>query len=222
MINEQTALTKKDDVSIPEQERAVLRQILVLYYTGQATSIQDAVAKVPEMGRTTFYRYKKDFPIEFDVISREAKAEAYQERDDKQVAFDAEQFDVSVKLQRMAFEGLIEALPGIVSIAKGEERDVTAKGKQKTIVPYPRDQNEAAKILQQIARGGVLPESAVGRIGQMIGEPDEGDDKESKLPVLPISAEFTSVVAKAPDGTTVTIERGGTDILEGEVVSDGE
>ncbi len=55
----------------------------------------------------------------------------------------------------------------------------------------------------------------------MIGEPDE-DSKESSLPVLSISAEFTSVIAKAPDGTTITIERGDTDILEGEVVSDGE
>ncbi len=215
-MNEQTALAKR---TIPEQERAVLRQILVLYYSGRATSIQDAVAQVPEMGRTSFYKWKGDYPVEFDAISREAKAEAYKEKGDKQVAFDAEQFDVSVQLQRMAFEHLLASLPQIADIAKGEVRKVDVDGKTKVIVPYPRDQNEAMKILQQIARGGVLPESAVGRMVQAAGDSDE-DDKQSGLPVLPISAEFTSVVAKAADGTTVTVERG--EVIEGEVISDGE
>jgi hypothetical protein len=152
-------------------------------------------------------------------ISREAKAEAYKDRDDKQVAFDAEQFDVSVHLQRMAFVYLMESLPKIADIATGEAREVKVHGKKKVIVPYPRDQNEAVRILQQLARGGVLPEGAPGRVSQMLGEPDAGG-RESRLPVLPISAEFTSVVAKAADGTTVTVEQG--DIIEGEVVSDGE
>ncbi len=218
-MNEQTALAKKDDLCIPEQERVVLRQILVLYYSGRAASIQDAVAQVDGMGRTTFYKLKGDYPIEFEAISREAKAEAYKEKGDKQVAFDAEQFDVSVQLQRMAFEHLMDSLPKIADIAKGEVRKVDVDGKTKIIVPYPRDQNEAMKILQQIARGGVLPESAPGRVGQMLGEPDE-DDKQSGLPVLPISAEFTSVVAKAADGTTVTVERG--EVIEGEVIDDGK
>jgi hypothetical protein len=174
------------------------------------------------MGRTTFYKWKGDYPDEFDVISREAKAEAYKERDSKQVAFDAEQFDVSVQLQRMAFEYLIDSLPHIADIARGEAREVKVKGRVKVIVPYPRDQNEAVKILQQLARGGVLPEGAPGRVAQILGEPADEGDKESRLPVLPISAEFTSVVAKAADGTTVTVERGSADIIEGEVMSDGE
>ncbi len=221
-MNEQTDLTKNDDASIPESVRAVLKQILVLYYSGQATSIQAAVERVDGMGRTMFYKHKKDHPDEFEAISREAKAEAFKIKNDKQIAFDAEQLDVSVYLQRMAFAYLIESLPKIADIAKGEAREVEVKGKKKIIVPYPRDQNEAVKILQQLARGGVLPESASGRIWQMLGESDEDSSNESRLPVLPISAEFTSVVAKAADGTTVTVERGGGDIIEGEVVDDGE
>jgi hypothetical protein len=217
-MDEQTALTKKDE-SIPEPVRGILKQVLVLYYSGQAVSIQAAVEQVDGIGRTTFYKYKGDYPAEFEAISREAKAEAYRDRDDKQVAFDAEQFDVSVRLQRMAFDYLIDSLPKIADIAKGEAREVKVDGKKKVIVPYPRDQNEAVKILQQLARGGVLPESAPSRVSQMLGEPDEGD-RESRLPVLLISDGFTSVVAKAADGTTVTVERG--DIIEGEVVSDGE
>jgi hypothetical protein len=221
-MDEQTALTKNDEAErIPESVRTVLKQVLVLYYSGQAVSIQAAVEQVDGIGSTTFYKYRGDYPDEFEAISREAKAEAYKERDSKQVAFDAEQFDVSVQLQRMAFEYLLESLPHIADIAQGKPRDVKSGGKKKTIVPYPRDQNEAVKILQQLARGGVLPESTPGKVAGMIGEPDEGN-KESKLPALPISAEFTSVVAKAADGTTVTVERGSGDIVEGEVISDDE
>ena len=104
--------------------------MLVLYYSGQAVSIQAAVEQVDGIGRTTFYKYKGDYPDEFEAISREAKAEAFKDKDDKQIAFDAEQFDVSVRLQREAFAYLIESLPGIASIAKGEVREVKAGGKK--------------------------------------------------------------------------------------------
>jgi hypothetical protein len=220
MMSEHTALTKKNDASIPEGIRAVLKQILVLYYTGQVTSIQDAVAQVGDLGRTTFYKYKGECPAEFEAIVREAKAEAFKAKDDKQIAFDAEQFDVSVRLQREAFAYLLDALPGIASIAKGEVREVKAGGKKKVIVPYPRDQNEAVKILQQLARGGVLPDSS--QVTRLLDQP--GDKKsETRLPALPVSAQFTSVVARTADGTTVTVERGsGVDIIEGEVIDDGE
>lgn len=185
---------------IPEAERKAIVNALVLYYSGSAP-IADALDRTEGITKSTYYNRKGDFPDEIKELQDKAGAIALRERGDLQTAFDSEQLAASIEIQRAASNSLRALVPELVRIARGESRTVLdeAKGEHKTMFAYPRDQAEAFRILQSLARFGVLPE---GYIAPRAPDPEE----QSNVPLLPpVIAPRTFNVIRVPDGARVQV-----------------
>ena len=185
---------------IPDTERDAIRKALVLYYSGLA-KLADALKQTEGISKGTYYKRKADFRDEIDKIHDEAMVIALRERGDQQTAFGSEQLAASFEIQRAASQSLRELVPELVRIARGEPRTIydETKGANKTLFPYARDQAEAVRILQSLAKGGVLPEGYVSP-----REPDA--ESQSNLPLLPpIIPPRTFNVIKVPDGAKVQV-----------------
>ena len=65
-----------------------------------------------------------------------------------------------MEVQAQAIDALRAAIPELARIAQGEPRLIydEVKGKEKILYVYARDQLEAMRLLQSLARVGVLPE----------------------------------------------------------------
>jgi hypothetical protein len=188
--------------NISDEERDAFKKALVIYYSGEAR-IADAFNEVEPGLKDRYYRRKKKSPDEIERINAEARAIAMRERSGDQLAFESRQFLISMELQRMTTAGLREGLPELIRIARGEARTVydEAHGCEWTVVVYPRDQIGAATVLQSIVRDGVRPESEAWEAASAM---DKSERDGPMLPLLPVGANFTSLQAKAPDGTTFT------------------
>ena len=106
-----------------------------------------------------------------------------------------------------------DCLPQLERIASG--KPYIPKGADKPVRVYPRDINEAFRILQSIGRSGVMPEGYPARANLTASRKEER--KPAVLPLLPVNANFSSVTATTPDGTrfTAKVEREG-EVVEGE------
>ena len=101
-------------------------------------------------------------------------------------------------------EALLEAIPKLIRIAKGEPRVIydEVKGREKVLYVYSRDQLEAMHLLQSLAKVGVLPENYQPEIVFPAKKEPKGLDL--LLPLLPIRTDFSSVTVQKPDGTLFT------------------
>ena len=129
------------------------------------------------------------------------------QRSGEQIAFEARQVSVSMKIQREAWGIVRDSLPVLERIVSGES--YMPGGSDRPVRVYPRDINEAFRILQSVGRSSVMPEGHATRV------PTPASGKEDKkpvmLPLLPVNANFSSVTATTPDGTrfTAKVERQG-------------
>ena len=193
---------------IPETERKAIRNALVLYYSG-SVPIADAFDRTDGITKSTYYNRKADFPDEIKELHDEARTIALRERGDLQTAFDSEQPAASIEIQRAASQSLQELVPELARIARGDPRTVYDETKDcnKTLLAYPRDQAEAFRILQALARVGVLPEGWVS--------PRAPDPEPENVPLLPpVIAPRTFNVISIPDGASVKV--GSEPAVEGE------
>lgn len=88
------------------------------------------------------------------------------------------------------------------------------KAATKPIRVYPRDINEALRILQSVGRAGVMPE---GNSPQRVSVTEKpAVIEKSMLPLLPVNANFSSVTVTTPDGArfAARVERDG-EVVEG-------
>ena len=194
---------------ISDEERDAFVEALTLYYT-QGPPITAAFAQVEAGLIDRYYRRKKKHPLEIERINREARAAAWWQRSGEELAFEAEQVRRSHEIQRDAMEALERALPELARIARGEPSYLwdPATGEERVVIVYPRDQIGAARLLQSIARGGVLPEGyespefAVPVVEETMVESREVD--LSMLDLLGVTTAFSTLTARMPDGRTYT------------------
>ena len=194
---------------LAEKEREAILKALVSYYSG-ARHIAEALNQTEGISKGTYYNRREQHPDEIKRLHAEARSIALRERSGHQIAFAARQVNASMEVQREAWAILEDNLPVLERIVSGKA--YIPQGSDKPIRVYPRDINEAFRILQSIGRSGVMPE---GRAPQApVPSSGNEDKKPAMLPVLPVNANFSSVTAITPDGTrfTATVER------EGEVV----
>ena len=197
---------------LPDSEREAILKALVAYYMG-AAHIADALNQTEGISKGTYYNRKEQYPDEIKQLHAEAKAIAMRERSADQIAFEARQVTISMEIQQEAWDIVKGSLPVLERIVPGKPYIPT--GSDKPIRVYPRDINEAFRILQSIGRSGVMPEGHAARARVTAGRKEE--TKPTVLPLLPVNSNFSSVTATTPDGTrfTAKVER------EGEVVEGG-
>jgi hypothetical protein len=203
-----------DVTKISDSERDAFRHALELYYT-QGPPIAAAFDQVEAGLIDRYYRRKKKYPDEIERIDREARFIAQREVSGEQFAFESRQLIVSREIQHAAVDNLLELLPVLDGIARGEPRVVDGK----TVVTYPRDMIAAMSVLCSIARNGVTPES-YARATRMLRGTDREEKEEPRepmIPVLGVNTNFSRVTAVAPDGTEIVAEVKRGDVLEAEV-----
>ncbi len=201
---------------LPEKEREAILEALVKYYSGGA-KIADALTETEGISKSTYYNRKEQFPDEMDKLHAEARAKVLSERSGAQLAFEARILDQSYVLQEAAAQALLKLVPVLERTARGEPRIVSVGGKEKMIVPYPRDRVEATRLMMSIAKDGVMPEW-LGRRRSVEAAKPPVESRVPMIPVLGISTNFSKVSATTPDGRviTATVERDG-DVVDGDV-----
>jgi hypothetical protein len=127
--------------NISDDEREAIKKALVIYYSGEMPKA-DAFDHTEPGLIDRYYRRNKKYPDEIKAIDAEARAEAQSERLRKRMAFEAQQIEQSMELQRWATEALKSGLPELDRIASGKPKHVyDSEGKLiKTFPVYPRDQ----------------------------------------------------------------------------------
>lgn len=174
----------------------------------------------------TYYSWKKKHPEAVEAIEHEARVAALVETDGDNIAFRASQLRASREVQvdailKLKKAGIIDAL---ADIALGQVRlvEMGPDEEPKRIIPYPRDQVEATRRLQELARGGVLPESAdvtMEFIERMLrkdaAQEEKGQTTLQKLG-LGVTPEFTKITAETADGRVYTAEVSDSLVVEGE------
>jgi len=217
-------MTTNNTLELTEMRDGTRRGILdalTAYYKGDCPSYSDAFADTPGISRDTYYRYMREQPELIAEIDEEARALAAKSRGSVQLASDSMLLQESFAIQHQAADELHQAIAHIGRIARGEPSTLTltnSKGKEYTKVSYPSHASavNAFTALQNVARGGVLPE-AIARMVATVPQDDAPDQGQQLLPMLGARTDFTEVTATTPDGTKFTsrIDRG--DIVEGEV-----
>ena len=195
---------------LTEKEREAILKALVSYYMG--AHIADALNQTDGISKGTYYNRKEQYPDEIKRLQAEAKAIAMRERSGDQIAFEARQVSASMKIQREAWDIVQGSLDRLRRIATGGTIEVD--GRDQPLVIYPRDSNEATRILIQVARGGVLPERYA--VAPPIPAGRNEDKKPAMLPVLSVNPNFSSVTAITPDGRrfTATVQR-DSEVVDG-------
>ena len=191
---------------LARKEREAILKALVSYYSG-AAHIADALNQTEGISKGTYYNRKEQYPEEIKQLHAEAKAIAMRQRFGDQIAFEARQVNASMEIQREAWDIVRGSIPVLQRIVSG--KPYTPEGADKPVRIYPRDINEAFRILQSIGRSGVMPEGYAARAAVPAGGTE--DRKPAMLPLLPVNANFSSVTATTPDGTrfTAKVERDG-------------
>lgn len=212
---------------IDKEEQAAITESLFLYYSGQVHIIADALTQVKGISTGTYYRRREELPDEILRIQKEARAQAREYIAGQRQALDAEAVQFSKELQLKAREHLESGLEMLGVIVRGEiqefdlgEKNRDGTPKIKRVVPYPRDMTAAMNILQMLARGGVLPEGKITL--PLVSAQTEEEPEPPVIPMLGIGTDFRRVSATAVDGTTYTAEVVPGEVLEGEIVEDGQ
>jgi hypothetical protein len=112
-------------------------------------------------------------------------------------------------MQELATEAVRKNLAEMERIASGQPRVVWDEGEQqeRVLIPYPRDQIAALKVLQDAARYRVLPQKAWP--GTSSAAEDETDTYEGGLmPIFAANPNFSRIEGTAPDGTEIVVNVG--------------
>ena len=197
---------------LTDKEREAILKALVSYYKG--AHIAEALNETEGISKGTYYNRKEQYPDEIKRLHAEARAIALRERSGKQIAFEARQVEASMKLQQRAWDIVRDCLPVLERIVSG--KPYIPEGSDKSVRVYPRDINEAFRILQSIGRSGVMPERSL-RERISVTEKPVATEKPPMLSVLSIDPNFSSVTATLPDGRrfSATVQRDG-EVVDGE------
>jgi hypothetical protein len=112
-----------------------------------------------------------------------------------------------------------DALRPLADIAQGIPHEVeftkdNGTKAKRTIIPYPRDMVAAMKLLHDIARLGILPDS--------MAVVDRGAEMPALLPTFTrVNPNFTRVEAELPDGTIMVATVNKRDVINAEMEGEG-
>ena len=162
-----------------------LRQALLRHYLG--ASLSKAFEATKSVSRATYYRLRKEYPGEVSRIEGEAKKEALENMSDNLLSLRCAMTTCSVDIQRRAAEILIAGLAVIERIIRGEPEilhlKVLRNGEEveetRVIIPQPRDQIAAMRLVHAIARDGLLPKG----YRETVHQEQPKDDPNRRLPL---------------------------------------
>lgn len=189
---------------ISDEERAAFKEALTIYYSGKCR-IVDAFAQVEPGLLDRYYRRKKKYPDEIERIDAEVRAAVREEQSSEQLAHEMRQWNASVEIQDLVGEGIKKVIDELLGIVEGEPKVVYIEetGKRKTIIPYPRDRINAARLLLDIMRNGLLPKgfqlSSVSDV-----QKERRYEAVSRLDLIGVSPNFTTISAQKPNGEWIT------------------
>ena len=190
----------------PVQEDVLLRA-LTMHYSG--TPMPDVCKQVTGMSLTTYYRWRADYPADYERIDKKARIDAIANRRGEDFSHDSAMVSASRKLQHLAAKEFLNLVPELVRLAGGvpkviEENRLTKDGPvtlEKILAVYPRDQIAALDLLHRVGKEGVLPAYYTPLPLVEEASIDEGD---GKLPIN-VSSNFSSLRAVKSDGTIIDI-----------------
>jgi hypothetical protein len=189
---------------VSDEERAAFKEALTIYYSGKCRMV-DAFAQVEPGLIDRYYRRKKKHPDEIERIDSEVRATVREERSSEQFAHEAWQWNASVDVQQLVGEHIKEVIDELLSIVRGEAKviHIEETGETKVTIPYPRDRINAARLLLDIARNGLLPKgfqpSSVSDV-----QKERGYEAVSRLDLIGVNPNFTTISAMKPNGELIT------------------
>ena len=148
-----------------------MREALTRYYLGLGTR-GECLDDVSGCSETTYYRIRNEYPELVQAIDDSARLEALLRVSGEEIAFQGWQKRMSHVIQERATEALLDprVMEAMLQIILGKSRTVVLDGTELPIIPYPRDQLEALRVVQDLARYGCLPESET--VFKPMEEPD--------------------------------------------------
>lgn len=216
-------LAKEEDMN--PSTAAALHRALTRFFSGEGKKtelLEDEVGCSP----STYYRWRDKNVELMQTIEDRARLLALKQQRGEDVAWEARQKRLSHGIQEWAIDSLSrrDVQGALIELILGTTRTVMMGDEERHIVSYPRDQVQALQLLQEIARGGALPESRQGTLEFLDRIPmQDTDEEEEEKPsgpklddfILGIPTQFTKITAETANGRKLTAEV-GNNVVEGE------
>lgn len=241
----QTAIELVEEQELDVSVAMGMERALIRYFSGLSKKVQ-SFEEEDACSISTYYSWRHNYPDLVQAIEDRARLKALKAQRGEDVAWEARQKRRSHNIQEQAIEAMErpEVVGAMLEIVLGGYRTVdledydeegNLRAKRYNIVSYPRDQVEALKRLQELARGGALPEAKAETLEfldrlseekrllehqQEDEEREEPEDTSTKLEDIGfgmgVGTRFTKITAETADGRTITAEVKEADIVEGE------
>ena len=209
-----------------------MERALVRYFSGLANKCE-ALDDEDGVSQGTYYTWRQKYPDTIQRIEDAARLKALKNQRGEDIAWESEQKRKSHELQARAIGALMDEqlVPALLEVALGGNRQIviTEDGDDgpeeriRNIIAYPRDQVEAVRRLQELARGGALPEAKKDALEFLdnVTEYEEGKEETKTGPTLDdmitgVPAQFTRVTAETADGRKFTAQVEEAEVIEGE------
>ena len=202
IMNSQSSPDTKTELE--EVQIDAVRDALVLYFMGQASK-KDAFKQTPGVAFSTYTSWKRSIPQQITPIETEARLIAQEHTSDKALAYSAEQLDLSIYVQRRSAQIIKSHLDKLEDICAAKHQVVhdPTKDKDVFVLVYPRDVLGAFKQIQEMARGGVLPEQQLAPV--IANQINVDTEKEPEKLLLPSINTNFGIIGDG-NGTEVIVE----------------
>lgn len=200
-----------------------MERALTHYFLGHGTK-KECFEAEEDCSDATFYTWRQQYPAIVQAIEDNARLRGLKGQRGEDIAFESKQKRRSHEIQEWAM-GTFERRDirhALISLALGEPRLVTMNGEEQSIVAYPRDQIQALELLQELSRGGTLPEAKkdalefLDRIAEQDEETEDGGTKLDDL-FIGVPTNFSKITVESADGRKLTAEVSQAEVVEGEV-----
>lgn len=219
-MKDTTALATEHDLN--PRVAMGLERALARYFAGAGPKKQ-CLQEEENCSEGTYYTWRKENPALIQRIEDNARLRGLKHQRGEDIAWESRQKRESHLIQEWAIKALKQndIKAALIDLALGNPRTITVGDEDKHIVPYPRDQIQALELLQELARGGALPEAkkdSLAFLDRLTEYEEEDRDRGPSLDdfVLGVPTRFSKITAETPDGRKFTAEVTEPNIIEGE------
>jgi hypothetical protein len=199
------------DTSVRTRTADQMREALCHFYLGRGSK-KECFDAVNGCSETTYYRLKNEHPDLVAAIDNSARREALYRTNGEDIAFQARQKRRSRAIQEWAIGLLLDprVMQATLDIALGIPRQVEVDGATMTIIVYPRDQLKAIALLQDLARGGVLPQTQ-GSFTDILPVRGKTPSQRKNMTTLEsigafgVRTDLSTITASKPDGQSIKV-----------------